>query len=71
MAMPKKGVREVIVNGEIYRYVVKYSRTKSGVLPIKLAKVTIESLDKKYYKDQAELSCITPSYIRKLIEENL
>ena len=68
--MPKKGVREIIVNGEVYRYIIKPSRTNNGVLPIRLAKVTIESPQGGYYKDSTELSSITPSYVRELIEKH-
>lgn len=66
--MPKKGIRKIIVGGKPYKYIVKYSRTKIGVLPIKLAKVTIELQDGSYYKCAIEEPRITPAYVRRLIE---
>ena len=71
MAMPKKGVRKIIVNDKEYKYIVKHHRTDCGVLPIELAKVTIESPDKRYYMDQEERTNITPAYVRQLIEKHL
>ena len=71
MAMPKKGTRKITVNGEVYKYIVKYSRTNNGVLPIKLARVTIESSDgTQYYIDRSENAKITPAYVRELIEKH-
>jgi len=71
MAMPKKGVRKITVNGEVYRYVIKHSRTDYGAVPVELAKVTIESPDKtQYYIDRTEKAKITPSYVRGLIEKH-
>ena len=71
MSMPKKGVRRIKVNDKLYKYIVKHSRTNCGVLPIELAKVTIESPDGRYYMDQEEKTSITPSYVKGLIEKHL
>lgn len=71
MAMPKKGVRKITVNGKVYKYLVKPSGTEYGCWPIELAKVTIESPEGKYFMDQEEKACITPSYVKELISLHL
>ena len=69
--MPKKGTRRITVNGEVYKYIVKYSRTNCGVLPVELAKVTVESPDgTQYYIDRTEKAKITPLYVKELIEKH-
>lgn len=69
MTMPKKGRRKIVVNNKTYYYVVKKT-FEHGYYGYKEATVTIQCPSGKFFSDPEEHLEITPSYIRKLIEEN-
>ncbi len=70
MTMPKKGRREITIDGITYYYIVKktyeheYYRNKK-------ASVTIEAPDGRIYADRSKHISITPSYVKELILEHL
>ncbi len=68
--MPKKGRREITVDGITYYYIVKktYEHEYYGN---KKASVTIEAPDGRIYADRSKRVSITPSYVKELILEHL
>lgn len=66
--MPKRGIRKIVVNNKTYKYVIKFSGVDDDSMFLtKLARVTIESPEGKYYRDERERYRITPAYVKKLI----
>jgi hypothetical protein len=67
MAMPKKGLRKIVVDGKTYNYVIKrISRTDSIN-----KRLTIELSAGEYYSEDIEdgVDQVTPSMIEKIIRE--
>ena len=68
MAMPKKGLRKIVVDGKTYNYVIKkllYGGSNDK-------RLTIELAGGKYYSEVIRdvVDSITPSMLEKIIKEN-
>jgi len=62
MAMPKKGIRKIVVDGTTYKYMIK--GIYGGV------SLTIEMPDGTYISRDFENTTITPSIIKQIIEKD-
>lgn len=66
MAMPKKGLRKIVVGGKTYNYIIKplgYDSSLSN-------RLTIESANGNKYYSKSTDDIITPAVVEEIIKEN-
>jgi hypothetical protein len=66
MTMPKKGLRKIVVDNQVYNYVIKplyYGSSHSN-------RLTIESANGNKYYSKTIVDQITPAMVEEVIKEN-